>query len=126
MIQKVNLFYPFAVLDEMQYSLNVRIGEGQPGDINVVLSTSPYQTSPTDNEQEWTTVLGNGRQLRDKKIILSSITKNENGLTDRVSVSVFINGIEIIPQAHSDDEDPNIKEVENGVIVQFIQKIVFL
>lgn len=126
MLQKVNLFYSVPVVNGTVYNLNVRIGDAQPGDINVVYAECPYKTEPIDNEQEWTTELSTGEKLRDKKIVLSSLTKNENGLTNRVSIRVFINGKEIIPQSHTDDPDPHIKEVSNGTLVQFVQKIVFL
>ena len=124
--ERIELFYSVPVIDSSEYNLTVRIGDAQPGDINVVYANCPFASYPLDNNSEWNTLLGLGKKLKDKQILLSSLTKNQSQMTDNVSIRVFINGNEIRPQAHSNDPDPHIKTVDKNDLIQFIQKIVFL
>jgi len=120
MSKKEKVIYKIAIEHQKEYYINVRIGDGQPGDNNV-FGTCPYETEPENDNPEWKSYLGTGSQIKGTILFISSVTKDTNPNTNWVSVRIQINGEELQPK------EGNIKlEVEENDIAYFNQKIEFV
>ena len=120
MSKKENLIYKVEVEQEKDYTIKVRIGDGQDGDHNV-FGTCPYKTPPVDNNPVWESVLGKGSQIKGKVLYISSATQDNNPNTNNVSVRLFINNIQIKPLSGKCE-----LTVDDNEIAYFNQKIDFI
>jgi hypothetical protein len=120
MSKKENLDYKVQVEQEKEYTIKVRIGDGQDGDHNV-FGTCPHDTIPENDNPEWISYLGVGSQIKGKTLYVSSATQNNNPNTNFVSVRVFINGEQIKPLSGN-----FVLNVNENEIVYFNQKIDFV
>ena len=113
-----DLNYQYEVEPDTNYSIKVRIGDGQPG-AHAVDGDCPYQNEPVKDDPEWISDLGVGRELIGKTLKIYSVTRNKNPNTNYVSVRVFINDEQIIP------DNGYSFEVDKDEWVYFNQKIDF-
>lgn len=119
MSKKENLIYKVQVSDDVDYTIKVRIGDAQDGDHNV-FGTCPYQTEPIDDDPEWESYLGTGREIKNKVLYVSSATQDNNPHTNKVSCRVFINDEQIEPISGEYE-----LVVSDNEIAYFNQKIEF-
>jgi hypothetical protein len=120
MSKKEDLFYKIQVVKELEYTITMRIGDAQNGDHNV-FGTCPYASKPENDNPEWISYLGKGKQLINKVLYVNSATQDNNPNTNKVSVRLFINNKQIEPYKGN-----YILTVEDNEIAYFNQKIEFV
>ena len=119
MSKKETLIYKVQTAQDTKYTIKVRIGDAQDGDHNV-FGTCPYETEPENDNPEWISFLGYGNQVKNKTLYISSATQDNNPNTNKVSVRVFINNVQIIPLSENYE-----LTVGDNEIAYFNQKIDF-
>nr|WP_321485565.1 hypothetical protein [uncultured Draconibacterium sp.] len=120
MSKKEELFYKIQVEPNEEYTIMIRIGDAQDGDHNV-FGTCPYDKEPENDNPEWVSYLGKGRQIKNKVLFVSSATQDNNPNTNNVSVRLFINDEQIEPY-----EGDYELTVDDSEIAYFNQKIDFV
>jgi len=120
MSKKEDLTYVINVEPDKEYKIKVRIGDAQDGDHNV-FGDCPYDTEPVNDDPEWKSKLGLGSELKGKPLFVCSATQDNNPHTNQVSVRVFINEEQVLPNTGNFE-----LIVEDNEIAYFNQRIDFV
>lgn len=115
-----SLDYEVQVEENEEYSIKVRVGDGQDGDHNV-FGTCPFIKEPKNDDPEWISYLGFGSEIKGTYLSISTATQDNNPYSNKVSVRLFINNQQIKPY-----KGQNEFTVNHNEIVYFNQKIFFI
>ncbi|MFA6402507.1 MAG: hypothetical protein WCX31_12940 [Salinivirgaceae bacterium] len=96
-----------------EYSLTITFGEGQPGNSALKNFDGKYQTGSINN-----LLLGKGKSIKGKKLLISSIVTDANENTNHTSVTYTINGNEI--KTFEDDVDTDNSSIYYTTTINFI------
>lgn len=79
----------YPVADDSLVSLDVFVGEGQPGGSSVVLGQDPLAAGDTEMRD---VRVGLGAELRGRKLVVVTATENRSPFTDRTSSTIDLRG----------------------------------
>ena len=87
MVKSINLETEYKVEDEEQVSLSIVIGDAQIGSSIVFLDDNELGRREIEKLN-----IGLGKDIKGKKIIIESIVKDINNMTNHTSITYILNG----------------------------------